>query len=336
MISPFPLGRPVQGSELCGRETEAVRAAELLARGLDVLVSGEPGAGLTSLGLAIGERCERRGIRVRIRDRAERVLEESDDPPEEADHPGEERVPRRGDSPETRAGTGGETRPPSRTPRLWLCSSPASVEAVEAALAGERADSSFRRLDLGPIPFEAWLPYVLERFLETGRWIANEQVARAVSLAGGHARRTQEMISVVWAAAGPDGRVGAGDVERALRRVVALRSWGYGLLWRLLTPNQRRVLRGVALESAPARATEAGRGGGPAEEEPRVQPFSSDFLRAHGLGSASSSQRALNALVGRDLVVRTGAGPRLRDPYLARWLRREAEGPGAAAGKDAW
>lgn len=163
------------------------------------------------------------------------------------------------------------------------------------------------RVRLGPIPFEAWLPFVLERFLLTDRWIENRHVERIIQITHGHPARTQAVLHALWDQVERNAGTEDGEVDRAVTVAVRRRGPGYALLWRTLTPNQRRVLRGLALDG------------------PGARPYSSGFIRRHRLASPSSAQRALQALEDLRLVTRTDdEGPRIEDLFLRRWLRERS------------
>lgn len=165
------------------------------------------------------------------------------------------------------------------------------------------------RVRLGPIPFEAWLPFVLERFLVTDRWIENRHVERIIQITQGHPAHTQAVLHALWDQVERNAGTQDGEVDRAVTVAVRRRGPGYALLWRTLTPNQRRVLRGLAIDG------------------PGVRPYSSAFIRRHRLASPSSAQRALQALDDLRLVTRTDdEGPRIEDLFLRRWLRERSAG----------
>lgn len=185
-------------------------------------------------------------------------------------------------------------------------------DLVEAS-PGSSASTGPLRVRLGPIPFEAWLPFVLERFLVTDRWIENRHVERIFQITQGHPARTQAVLHALWDQVERNAGTQDGEVDRAVEVAVRRRGPGYALLWRTLTPNQRRVLRGLAIDG------------------PGVRPYSSAFIRRHRLASPSSAQRALQALDDLRLVTRTDdEGPRIEDLFLRRWLReRSSAGPDA-------
>ena len=75
-------------------------------------------------------------------------------------------------------------------------------------------------------------------------------------------------------------------------------------LWDMLTLKARQLL--VALAK---------------EEDTQVRPFSSDFLRKHNLGSASSVQRAITRLLEEEVLEKTDGGYQFTDVFFKRWLR---------------
>lgn len=76
-------------------------------------------------------------------------------------------------------------------------------------------------------------------------------------------------------------------------------------LWDMLTLKARQLL--VALAK---------------EEDTQVRPFSSDFLRKHNLGSASSVQRAIARLLEEEVLEKTNGGYQFTDVFFKRWLRK--------------
>jgi hypothetical protein len=158
-------------------------------------------------------------------------------------------------------------------------------------------------LGIGPLPLAAWLPYALERFLETDVWVANEHVEAVHRLVAGHPRHLQHLSHELWELAGGRGRrVEDAMLEEGLARVAGREARTWKVTWTTLTPNQRRFLRAVA------------RGGGEAH------PFGRDFLSEAGLTTASSAQRAAASLRDRGLLDEVDEALRVADPLLARWL----------------
>lgn len=318
-VNPFPSHAPVQGADVCDREDvlEAVAAA---ARGRwPLAICGRTGSGVTSVLLEGAARLRRHGI-IPIVVRLDRAADPADLAPrvsaalEAARGSGESDRRLLIDDAERLAGAKGavrdllsETGVGGGAPILFGH----EAEAL-AGLLGPEGEGRLR--EVGPIPLAAWLPYALERFLETNVWVSNDQVEAAHRLAGGHARHLQDLFHEIWdLAGGRGGRVEDSLVTEALERVLSRSARRWRLLWEALTPNQRRFLRGVA-----ARGSES-------------HPFSASFLERSGLGTASSAQRAASALVGRGLLEETVSGAlRVTDTLLGRWLAEGWAGSGTA------
>ena len=84
-------------------------------------------------------------------------------------------------------------------------------------------------------------------------------------------------------------------------------SYAYTALWESLALNQKRLLKGLASEPA------------------GVKPFAGAFVRRHGLGSASNSQRAVESLLNRDLIDRDNGSFLISDRFFRIWIgRRQA------------
>ncbi len=80
--------------------------------------------------------------------------------------------------------------------------------------------------------------------------------------------------------------------------------FAYATLWDSLTNNQRRFLKGLTAEGETA------------------QPFSSGFVRRHGLRSSSNAQRAADSLLKRDVLDRDNGSYLFLDRFFRLWVRR--------------
>ncbi len=80
--------------------------------------------------------------------------------------------------------------------------------------------------------------------------------------------------------------------------------FAYATLWDSLTNNQRRFLKGLTAEGETA------------------QPFSSGFVRRHGLRSSSNAQRAADSLLKRDVLDRDNGAYLFLDRFFRLWVKR--------------
>jgi hypothetical protein len=82
-------------------------------------------------------------------------------------------------------------------------------------------------------------------------------------------------------------------------------TYAYTALWESLTLTQRRLLTGLASEG----------------EKP-AKVFSSGFVRQYGLGSASSAQRAVGALIDHDVIDRDNGSFVVADRFFRIWIQQ--------------
>jgi hypothetical protein len=161
---------------------------------------------------------------------------------------------------------------------------------------------SAKQVELGVIPPELFRGFVVDRFGSTGRTVEAATVDRLLAFTRGHPYATQELGYFLWEET-PEGTVaGAPQLEAAVAGVLRSEHAHFSLIWGNAAANQRLVLLALA--------TEHGR------------PLRADYRARHALPTASSVQRALDALVRAELVVRDGTGDyRIAEPFLAEWVR---------------
>ena len=157
---------------------------------------------------------------------------------------------------------------------------------------------------LGPIASKHWIPFVRNRFRRSGKSIGAEQVRLICEMTGGHPFYTQHLCHTVWELCERDSSVGASTIEDAFSLLLEREAYAYTALWESFAPNQRRFLLGLATEPSGAR------------------PFSSRFVRHHRLRSASSAQRAAEALLERDIIDREDGSFLISDRFFKAWIQR--------------
>jgi hypothetical protein len=162
---------------------------------------------------------------------------------------------------------------------------------------------SAKAIELGPIAAARFAAFIAARFEATGRGIEDEAVAWALARTGGHPYATQELCYFLWEETAPGATADLADAERALAGVLRSEDAHFTLLWENASATQRLVLAALA-------ADQPGR------------PFTAGYRRAHGLPAATNVQRALRALVERELVTGEGGAYSIVEPFLSEWIRR--------------
>lgn len=161
----------------------------------------------------------------------------------------------------------------------------------------------FELLPLGPIEAGRLAAWIDERLARGGR-VEPGVGMEVVELAG---PRTQDVIQVArqlyFRALAADREMEASDVLAALDEVVRNEEPLIRSLWNDLSAQQQDVLRVVALGVE--------------------QLYSAEARDRYGLPGASSVHKAVEALIGRGLLVRTDDGVAFDSPFFLRWVRNE-------------
>jgi hypothetical protein len=182
-----------------------------------------------------------------------------------------------------------------------------SEPSLLRALFEDRARPLYGQADptrLGRLPSAAAADYIAARFADSGK-DAGPALWPLVHAADGHPQRLMLLAHRLWdmtpAQETADLTLLARAYEATMRQVDAeMRG-----LWEALSPNERRVLLGVASGLSPTQVA---------------------TVALTGLRSRSSAQSAADALLGRGVLERRDGGVAIVDPLLERWARRR---PGA-------
>ena len=160
---------------------------------------------------------------------------------------------------------------------------------------------SARVVELGVIPPELFKPFIISRFEQTNRAIADDVVDAIFAITGGHPYGTQELAYALWEVVPEGFTAGEADFERALEAVLHGENAHFTLVWESASRAQRLVLQAVAAEPG------------------RVQGEA--YRLRHGLPAASTVQRAVETLASDELVARGEDGAyRISEPFLREWI----------------
>ena len=163
---------------------------------------------------------------------------------------------------------------------------------------------SAKRMELGPIAADEFRPFVAGGFRDHGRDIDDEIVDAVLAITGGHPYATQELCYFLWAETPARRTARAEQLEAALGKLLSSEHSHFSDLWDRATPNQRLVLTALAHEPG--------------------RPFSEPYRARHELRGASTTQKAVDALVKQELVARLDGAVRITEPFYAEWIRRNA------------
>jgi hypothetical protein len=164
---------------------------------------------------------------------------------------------------------------------------------------------SAKQLELGPIAPEPFAAFIAECFATTGRRIDPDVTERILAITGGHPYATQELCYFAWEQTPARSRATAARLDAALDRVLRSEHTHFSLIWDRASANQKLVLQALARETG--------------------HPLSEAYRRRHGLRPVSSTQKAIEALERDELVGRHRGRTWITEPFLAEWIRANAE-----------
>jgi len=165
---------------------------------------------------------------------------------------------------------------------------------------------SAKSVELGMIPAAPFADFIRERFRVTSKSVESGVADELLELTGGHPYATQELCYFLWEQT-PEGEVATRvHLEEAIAAVLRSEHAHFSLLWESASAAQKQVLRALARESG--------------------HPFSGAYRDRHDLPAATNVQKALRALVQREVVAGDGGAYRVAEPFLAEWLRANIDG----------
>jgi len=163
---------------------------------------------------------------------------------------------------------------------------------------------SAKRVELGPIEPGEFKPFIEAGFRDNRREIEDAVAERVLEITGGHPYATQELCYFLWAETAERHGAGSEQLEIALAKLLRSEHSHFSDLWGRSTANQRLLL--TALADAPGR------------------PLSEGYRAEHGLRGASTTQKAIDALVHQEIVAKQSGFVRISEPFYAEWIRRNA------------
>lgn len=165
---------------------------------------------------------------------------------------------------------------------------------------------SAKSIELGNIPAEPFTAFIAERFRTSGRDVESGVISELLRRTGGHPYATQEFCYALWEQTAPEETASGGNLVSALGAVLRSEHAHFSLLWSGASAMQKQVLQALAREAG--------------------HPFSAPYRDRHDLPAATNVQKALRALVQRELVSGEAGAYRITEPFLAEWLRANIDG----------
>jgi uncharacterized protein len=147
--------------------------------------------------------------------------------------------------------------------------------------------------------------FIGDRFRATGITVSEDAISRILKVTGCHPHDTQELAHFTWSLAYLDGSAVTPDlVDHAFASVLKAEGARFSELWDRLPPSQRLLLKALAVEGD-------------------TGIYSEEYRLRHALGAPTTVQKAVSALVEKDLVETGETGDyRIPNLLLREWIAR--------------
>lgn len=156
---------------------------------------------------------------------------------------------------------------------------------------------------LGPIAENEWEPFIHHHFSAAHKRIDRAAIHEVCEMTQGHPFYTQHLSHALWELCEPKNKVTPELIRAAAKLLLDRESYAYTTLWESLTVPQKRFLKGLATEPA------------------GVKAFAGEFVEKYGLTSASNSQRAVEALLAKDVIDRDNGSFVISDRFFRLWIQ---------------
>lgn len=153
-----------------------------------------------------------------------------------------------------------------------------------------------------PLEFSAW---IRKRFARDDVAVSDDLMDAIFKLACSVSGDVQQLCSALWTVAKRGEKIGARHLALALHEIWANESRSYEAIVDEATETQMKSLRALA-------------------QHPGVPVSGAEFGKLAGVSAPSSVTRALNALVARNVLCKTGASYSFINPFFMEWLKKPA------------
>lgn len=159
-------------------------------------------------------------------------------------------------------------------------------------------------LDVDPIPSDLYVPFVVEHLRKRGRVISEDTACWVYDLFKGHTYYIQKTFNEVFTNTPKGGECTIEFVGEMIENLLDENATVFRQILSNISEKQKEVLYAIARDGVAKQLT------------------SSEFIKRHGLTSASSVQSAISKLLEKDLVTELDKSFSLTDRFLAMWINR--------------
>lgn len=157
-------------------------------------------------------------------------------------------------------------------------------------------------LKLERIEMSVYALFVVEKFAQTKKNISYEMAYNLIEWLDGYTFYVQNFFNKLWFICKKE--VTTDTVEAAQQQVLSERQYIYSNLQRLLTGAQFNLLKAISIQGSV------------------TQPTSFEFVTAHQLGTTSTVNSAIKALIQKELIYHEAGVYKVYDVFLEKWFQQ--------------
>lgn len=157
-------------------------------------------------------------------------------------------------------------------------------------------------LHLKPIEYDSYLPFVVQHFSHSRKFISTEVVKMVYSFFEGHTWYIQLVFNRLFDSAEQGVEINSDSVKQVIDKIVAENEVMYQNILGFLPERQKEVLIAVAKDRIAINVTSA------------------EFIRRHALASSSSVQSSIKTLLDKDLITRINQSYQVYDRLFALYI----------------
>lgn len=159
-------------------------------------------------------------------------------------------------------------------------------------------------LELKAIAPECYVPFVRGHFKKRKRYIAEENVMEVYHLFKGHTFYIQKTFNEAFADTSEGEECTLDVIRKAVEQMIDSNDTIFREILSNIPEKQKELLYAIAKDEEAERITSA------------------DFIKRHGLASASSVQSAMQKLLDKDIITEVNKVFSLTDKLFAMWINR--------------
>jgi AAA+ ATPase superfamily predicted ATPase len=157
-------------------------------------------------------------------------------------------------------------------------------------------------LVLGKIEREIYHPFIADTFLKGGKTIEPDAIDFILDFTEVHTYYTEMLCNICYS---QSKKTLTPEMAKDMAiKFLENRKFDYLNILNLMTENQKKLLKAVALEGEVSK------------------PNANEFLRKHNLPAASSINQALKVLLDKEILFQTVSGYRVYDVFLRRFIEQ--------------